>query len=170
MAAVSRKINNDAERLIIGFGAHLDPRIAITRALTEMGQVGLELDKVPDEKMDPQTAEWLLHARLVDEPYLSPDPSSPARQLKDFHSQCAGDVHGDVLFTVAQARRLGLEVLVLDLTRPDIGLDVVKIIVPGMRFFWRRFAPGRLYDVPIKMGWLNEPTRESDLNGTKMLF
>jgi hypothetical protein len=35
---------------------------------------------------------------------------------------------------------------VLDQTRPDIGLPVVKTIVPGMRHFWPRYAPGRLYD------------------------
>jgi len=60
--------------------------------------------------------------------------------------------------------------LVLDLTRPDIGLNVVKVVVPGMRFFWQRFAPGRLYDVPVEMGWLNEPTPESGVNRTQMPF
>ena len=37
---------------------------------------------------------------------------------------------------------------------PEIGLPVVKVIVPGLRHFWARFAPGRLYDVPVKLGWL----------------
>jgi ribosomal protein S12 methylthiotransferase accessory factor len=170
MAAVSRKIKGAAERLIIGYGAHLDPTIAITRALTEMSQVGLELDKVPDEKVDPDSAEWLLGANLENKPYLVPDPSSPARQSKDFKSHWTGDIRDDVLAAVAAARQHGLEVLVLDLTRPDIGLNVVKVVVPGMRFFWRRFAPGRLYDVPVKMGWLNEPTPESGLNRTQMPF
>lgn len=36
MAAVSRTITGKAERLIVGYGAHLDPAVAITRALTEM--------------------------------------------------------------------------------------------------------------------------------------
>jgi ribosomal protein S12 methylthiotransferase accessory factor len=33
-----------------------------------------------------------------------------------------------------------------------------------LRHFYRRFAPGRLYDVPVKLGWLDRPVRESDLN------
>ena len=44
--------------------------------------------------------------------------------------------------------RHGMEMLVLDQTRPDIDLPVTKVIVPGLRHFWARFAPGRLYDVP----------------------
>src|SRR5690606_30411941 len=30
-----------------------------------------------------------------------------------------------------------------------IGMPAVKVIVPGLRHFWARFAPGRLYDVPV---------------------
>jgi ribosomal protein S12 methylthiotransferase accessory factor len=63
-----------------------------------------------------------------------------------------------------------MEVLVLDQTRPDIGLNVVKVIVPGMRHFWKRFAPGRLYDVPVKLGWLPESLKETQLNPVPMFL
>jgi ribosomal protein S12 methylthiotransferase accessory factor len=52
----------------------------------------------------------------------------------------------------------------LDQTREEIGLNVVRVIVPGMRHFWPRFAPGRLYDVPVKMQWLKAPREETELN------
>ena len=58
----------------------------------------------------------------------------------------------------------GMELLVLDLTRPDIGMPVARVIVPGLRHFWERFAPGRLFDVPVEMGWRNDPISEVDLN------
>ena len=57
-----------------------------------------------------------------------------------------------------------MEMLVLDQTRPDIGMPVVKVVVPGLRHFWARFAPGRLYDVPVHMGALESPTAEESLN------
>ena len=57
-----------------------------------------------------------------------------------------------------------MEFLVLDQTRPDIGMPVVRVIVPGMRHFWARFAPGRLYDVPVTMGRRKHPLAEADLN------
>ena len=64
----------------------------------------------------------------------------------------------------------GLELLVLDQTRPDIGLPVVKVIVPGLRHFWARFAPGRLYDVPVQLGWRTSPISEADLNPIPLFF
>jgi ribosomal protein S12 methylthiotransferase accessory factor len=54
--------------------------------------------------------------------------------------------------------------LVVDQTRPDVGLPVVKVIIPGMRPFWPRFAPGRLYDVPVRLGWRRQAAEEEDLN------
>jgi ribosomal protein S12 methylthiotransferase accessory factor len=45
---------------------------------------------------------------------------------------------------------------------------VVKVIVPGMRHFWSRFAPGRLYDVPVELGWRPAPSAEDELNPTPM--
>jgi ribosomal protein S12 methylthiotransferase accessory factor len=52
----------------------------------------------------------------------------------------------------------------LDQTRPDIGLPVVKVIVPGLRHFWPRFAPGRLFDVPAALGWCPHKSEEHRLN------
>jgi hypothetical protein len=61
-------------------------------------------------------------------------------------------------------------VLVLDQTRPEIGMSVAKVIVPGLRHFWPRFAPGRLYDVPVTMRWLKRPPAEEELNPTAFFF
>ena len=58
----------------------------------------------------------------------------------------------------------GMEFLVLDQTRPDIGLPVVRVIVPGLRHFRERLAPGRLFDVPVEMGWRDGPLAEAELN------
>ena len=41
---------------------------------------------------------------------------------------------------------------------------MVKVLVPGLRHFWARFAPGRLYDVPVAMGRLTEATPYEQLN------
>ena len=41
---------------------------------------------------------------------------------------------------------------------------VVRVVVPGMRHFYKRFAPGRLYDVPVKLGLRDVPLREEELN------
>jgi ribosomal protein S12 methylthiotransferase accessory factor len=81
-----------------------------------------------------------------------------------------GDLKEEVLACQSRIERLGLEMLVLDQTRPDIGLPVVKVIVPGLRHFFARFAPGRLYDVPVRLGWLGQPLAEEQLNPQPMFL
>ena len=74
------------------------------------------------------------------------------------------DRRDQVLGCVKLAQGLGLDFLVLDQTRPDVGVPVVRVIVPGLRPFDRRFAPGRLYDVPVRLGLRKRALREADLN------
>ena len=74
------------------------------------------------------------------------------------------DVREDVDALAALFADRGMEMLVLDQTRPDIGLPVVKVVVPGLRHFWARFAPGRLFDVPVRLGRLSSPTPYHELN------
>ncbi len=54
--------------------------------------------------------------------------------------------------------------LVLGQTRPDIGMPVARVTVPGPRRFWERFAPGCLYDVPVKLGWRDSALSGGELN------
>jgi ribosomal protein S12 methylthiotransferase accessory factor len=49
-------------------------------------------------------------------------------------------------------------------------MPVVKVIVPGLRHFWAKFAPGRLYDVPVELGRLEKPTAYEDLNPISMFL
>ena len=74
------------------------------------------------------------------------------------------DTRQDVEVCRALVEARGMELLVLDQTRPDIGMPVARVVVPGMRHFWARFAPGRLYDVPVAMGRRQHPLAEADLN------
>ena len=69
------------------------------------------------------------------------------------------DTREQVMACVNLVKREGLDFLVLDQTRPDIEVPVVRVTVPGMRHFYRRFAPGRLYDVPVKLRWRDRPIR-----------
>ena len=63
-----------------------------------------------------------------------------------------------------------MDLLVLDQTRPDIGLNVVKVIVPQLCHFWRRLGKERLYDLPVKMGWLPRRLTEGELNPFSVFF
>ncbi|MYX97257.1 TOMM precursor leader peptide-binding protein [Streptomyces sp. SID486] len=169
VAALSRRTEGAAEDVLFGFGAHFDPRIAVRRALTEMGQllpavIGARPDGSGYTVDDPQALSWWRTATVADQPYLVPDPTCRPTAPGDHAHLHRADLADDVAALTELARRRGLEVLVLDQTRPDIGLPVVKVVVPGMRHFWPRFAPGRLFEVPVALGRLTEPTPYEHLN------
>ncbi|QRO00157.1 TOMM precursor leader peptide-binding protein [Archangium violaceum] len=169
-AAVSRRTRGP-ERLCVGFGAHLEARLGVQRAITEMNQflplAGRDLRAGPS--VDEQLTRWLEESTLENQPHLAP-ADVPALEARAYPDVATSDLRDDVRACVERARRRGLETLVLDQTRPDVGLRVVRVIVPGLRHLWPRFGPGRLYDVPVKLGWLPRPTPEERLNPLGVFF
>jgi len=156
--AVALVASADGTGVGLGFGAHVDLAGAAIRATTELVQLGLGapsggLGRGPDQMS------------LDQRPFLRSDPDQPART-------CAADrlVEGEATAALDLCRRAierrGIELLVLDQTRPDIGLPVVKVIAPGLRHFWPRFGPGRLYDVPVTLGRLERALDEDELDPT----
>jgi ribosomal protein S12 methylthiotransferase accessory factor len=173
MAAVSRCADGPRDDIMFGFGAHLDPGIAVRRALTELNQVMPSIAALRDQdwaRMDVDLRHWLRHCSADNQPYLLPDPAAPARALSDFRYAPTPDLLLDVDAVRGRLEERGMEVLVLDQTRPDIGLPVVKVVVPGMRHFWSRLAPGRLYDVPVDLGRLERPVAFEELNPVPMFL
>jgi ribosomal protein S12 methylthiotransferase accessory factor len=164
-AAVSAE---SGSRILLGTGAHLQADIALGRALGELCQVLQGVDATSDRPRGRRTTvertiySWLATATLDGHPYLTPEGRSI--DLSAFADWSRQDIKEEIEWCIARARDLGLEVLALDMTRPDIGFPVARVIVPGMRHCWARLGPGRLYDVPVRMGWLARPLRESELN------
>jgi oxazoline/thiazoline synthase len=67
-------------------------------------------------------------------------------------------------------RAQGVDPLVVDLSRPHLDRSVARVLAPGLRHIWPRFAPGRLYDVPYKLGWHDQMMTEVDLNPVSILY
>lgn len=170
-AAVSRYRGGEKEYIIAGYGAHFDPKIAILRAVTEVNQIGCHLpENYPSADAESALSYWFEHATIANQPYLAPDRAMPVKQYADYPPQWSDDIQQDVLMCAERAKQAGLEMLVLNQTRPDVGLPVVKVIVPGLRHFWSRFGAGRLYDVPVKLGWLPTALTEDQMNPMPMVF
>jgi bacteriocin biosynthesis cyclodehydratase domain-containing protein len=158
--ALAHWTDDGQENIEFGSGAHFDPRIAMLRALTELNQF-LSIGRMGGGDGKKETLDGTTPFRLADHAYLVPI-GTPAVQPGSTFSRL--DTREQVTACVEVTRRAGLDFLVLDQTRPDIGVPVARVIVPGMRHFYRRFAPGRLYDVPVELGWCDRPTPESELN------
>jgi ribosomal protein S12 methylthiotransferase accessory factor len=165
MAALSRRTGAARERIMLGFGAHFDPHRALRRALAELNQLmPAVLGPGDPYEDDPDAVRWLREATVENQPYLVPDPTVPPRRPGDFDHRPEPDPARAVETLRALLEAGGHEVLVLDQTRPDIGLPVVKVVVPGLRGFWARFAPGRLYDVPVRLGRRSAAVGYDELN------
>jgi len=172
--AVSRRIGEREERLFFGLGCHLDARIALQRAFAEMNQM-LSVGSGGGEDdlaglQDKETLSWMRTATLANKPYMAPDPSKPLRTFSDYPVRHTDDFLEDIAYCRRLIEAKGMEMLALDQTRPDTGMPVVKVVVPGFRHFWARFAPGRLYDVPAATGLLKKTLKEEELNPVPFFF
>ena len=155
--ALSRRPDAGSEDIIYGAGAHADPRLAALRAICELNQC---LTWLPGPGRgdgrpmidDPLALRWWRTARLADCSWLAPAADEPPTGASPVSMIESTDTREDVEKCRALVEARGMELLVLDQTRPDIGMPVARVVVPGMRHFWARFAPGRLYDVPVRMG------------------
>ena len=167
--ALSRRTGADTEDIIYGAGAHADPRIAALRSVCELNQCLSWLPRSGSEASgpaidDPLALWWWKTAKLVDHPHLAPAAGAAPRGKTDYPVADTADARDEVERCRALVETRGMEFLVLDQTRLDIGMPVVRVIVPGLRHFWQRFAPGRLYDVPVEMGRRDSPLAEDELN------
>jgi ribosomal protein S12 methylthiotransferase accessory factor len=116
-----------------GFGCHLSGGIALLRALTEAAQTRVTYiagsrDDFFRHDYEQSTDESLLagiEAEL---------DATPARQDFTQRPSLASDSFQQDLATLLEAlTRVGIDsAVVVDLTRPEIGIPVVKVVVPGL--------------------------------------
>ncbi|MEQ8188121.1 MAG: TOMM precursor leader peptide-binding protein [Candidatus Eremiobacterota bacterium] len=164
-AAITMKTGSNAEEIIFAFGCHFDPCIALLRSLCELNQfVSIAIDRPEAEHSynNDVAMKWWKTATVKNNPYLIPDGT--IKKSSDYKSLAREDLLEDINLCLNIVKDLHMEMFVLEQTRSDVGLNVVKVIVPGMRHMWERFKEGRLYDVPVKMGWLKERKTEEELN------
>ena len=120
--AISRRVDTAEEDIIYGFGAHLDPGIALTRALTEMNQ---SLEAIPDrDRIEPFLSgksgccPLVANSKAAKSTYLMPNLEAGPRRLRDFKNLASDDLHEDVITCKELLATAGIEILVLDQTGP----------------------------------------------------
>lgn len=138
-AAVSDDVMlKDPALLTIGMGTHTDAGVAIDRAITEVAQS--RLTQIHGAREDTVTAdmrrmmgyEWVLKRNKH---WFATSDAKDFETVKSF-SQDSDDFLDDIKYTVERLKGVGLErVIVVDLTRGEIGLPVVRVIVPGLEMY-----------------------------------
>jgi bacteriocin biosynthesis cyclodehydratase domain-containing protein len=160
--AILHWMQNGQENIEFGSGAHFDSRIALLRTLTELNQF-LSIGLMGGGTGEKSSLDRSTPLRLKDHPFLTPSGNAAVQPGSGSTFGPLDNTREQVIACVNIAKRAGLDFLVLDQTRPDVEVPVVRVIVPGLRHFYRRFAPGRLYDVPVKLGLRDRPLPESEL-------
>ncbi|WP_106769287.1 TOMM precursor leader peptide-binding protein [Paenibacillus faecalis] len=103
------------------------------------------------------------------------DESRPRRTFDEEFKQGARhtDLTDDLKDILAQFQRLNLDVIVVDVTAPEIrrnGLYCVKVLIPGMlpmtfgHQFTRLAGLDRVLRVPVELGYAKKPLKMEDLN------
>lgn len=111
-----------------GYGAHLDAEIAVSRAVSEAVQSRLTIIAGARDDLPPTTyaAMQLSTADAL--------PASEATRRFEPTAAHTGSFAGDVRWLIERLTTAGFtEVLRVDLTRPELGVPVVIVFVPGAR-------------------------------------
>lgn len=169
VVAVSVLRGGTRPRPLLGFGARLDRATAVRRAFVELAQAEAIVRATDAGRWEQLRADrsWLRHATLEAHPHLVPADGGGARHRLAPDSDGGGDA---VRRVVRRLVRAGLDPLVVEQSRPGDPCRVVRALVPGMRSWWPRFAPGRLFDAPVTAGWCDRTGDESSLNPFAIWF
>jgi thioglycine synthase len=116
-----------------GFGAHLDPRVAMARALLELATTrAFFIQKHGIENLQENIPFYYGEADLEDPRFYAHEWT----RLEEVESQYNADILDDIQTLLNKLERCGLEqTIVVDLTRPDVGIPVVRMIIPGMEVY-----------------------------------
>lgn len=116
-----------------GAGCHPDRGIALARAMTEAAQTRLTyIAGIRDDLSDyTESAKEKLGAALLD----AVSQAAEAHSFGDVPNLDAEDVTADLRWELERLREIGAErVIAVDLTRPDFGIPVVRMVIPGLEW------------------------------------
>ncbi len=147
VAATSAK--SDGSAIYIGAAADCDKSSASRRAIEELLQFW-HWDRIT-ERVPSSRRAWIAEGNYHRFPFLQP------------RLQVRAELLDDVDPLKALARR-GFCSYVVDLTRSVLAVPVVRVVTPRLRHYGRRFGPGRLYRVPVELGWIAGERNETELN------
>jgi len=145
--------NKVTQEICFGFGCHLNMEIACLRALTELCQL-IPIRNQKNADFDFSSVEDL--------PFLR--GTGQAKSIHEFELFTSQNLVENIDYCVQNLKKIGLETLVVDYSRPNLPISTAKVIVPGLCYNWPQLGNIRLFDIPVKMGYFKSPLKESQLN------
>ncbi|RKG59474.1 hypothetical protein D7X30_10440 [Corallococcus sp. AB011P] len=124
-----------------GMGCHPAREIALSRALTEAAQTRLTLIAGAREETGGGFYEEARDPRVLERLQLRMRGEPSVRRFSDVPTLSSETFNADLDIVLSRLRAVGIEqVIAVDLSRPEIGIPVVRVIIPGLEFIHE--APG----------------------------
>ncbi|MCO4755219.1 MAG: YcaO-like family protein [Bacteriovoracaceae bacterium] len=145
--------NDDGRDINLGFGSGYDLKSAAERSVGEIAQI---TTSYKDKKS--------LNSSLCFEvqKYLKPNVNLDYRDF--LHQNYYFKNSQQALEHLRQdSESIGHEIIYSNMDS-DFPLTVMKVIIPGLIKHYSRNGNPRLYQLPVRMGYLDTPKKESELN------
>lgn len=137
LASADDTVTKDAGLLSIGIGTHLDPEIAVLRALTEVAQSrATQIQGAREDTIRADIVRKVGYEKTKKKYRHYFNEKENKINLSDIENRSTSSLKDDIETVIEELKRNGVEhVLYKDLTRPEIGVNVARVIIPTMEVF-----------------------------------
>ncbi len=142
VASCVESISSDYGYYAKGYGTHLDTRIALIRAITELSQT--RAGNIQGARDDLRKIQYRENDQIHKRKWEFMRSMSSGPQNKDIkqisfseiETHVIKDILDEIKYILSSLKKAGLKrAIVVDLTDPDLGIPVVRAIVPGLETF-----------------------------------
>lgn len=136
-ASADDTVLKDAALLTLGVGTHLDPEIAVIRALSEVAQS--RATQIHGTREDTVRADFMRKTgyermKKSNKHYFIEEDEKV--KLSDIEDKSSNTVKKDIETTIEEIQKVGLnQVLFTDLTREELGINVARAVIPGAELY-----------------------------------
>ncbi|MDR2623403.1 MAG: YcaO-related McrA-glycine thioamidation protein [Methanobrevibacter sp.] len=136
-ASSDDKLLKDPALLTLGVGTHLNPEIAVLRALTEVAQS--RVTQIHGTREDTTRADFMRKAgyermKKINRHYFQHDDEKI--NINDIKDKSSKSLKNNIETSIGELKKASLDkVLFVDLTRKEIGVSVVRMIIPGAELY-----------------------------------
>ena len=136
-ASADDTVTKDAGLLTLGMGTHLDPEVAILRALTEVAQS--RATQINGAREDTVRADFSREAgyermKRINKYYFRQEEEQI--KLSDIENKSTSSITKDIEIVKNELIKNDIEkILYVDLTRPELDVSVVRVVIPEMEVY-----------------------------------
>ena len=136
-ASADDTVLKDPALLTLGVGTHLNPEVAVIRALTEVAQS--RATQIHGTREDTIRADFMRKSgyermKKMNRHYFQKEEETI--DLKDIEDKSSHSIKRDIETSIEEVQKAGFkQILYTDLTRDEIGINVSRVIIPKAELY-----------------------------------